>query len=95
MTGLKRKASDERGQMGQLAFFHRVTQPSAFASWLTDGEEHRIIQLFFLRSLRIQLINRRSQALLARLHIAPDIPITLMPRGLLGVLHAFLLGKLP
>jgi hypothetical protein len=58
MTGLQRKASDARGQMGQLAFFQGVAQPSAFASWLTDGEERRIIQLFFLGSLRVQFVDR-------------------------------------
>ena len=27
--------------MGQLTFFQGVAHPSAFASWLTDGEERR------------------------------------------------------
>ena len=38
----------------------------------------------------LQLINRRGQTLLTQLHIPPDIPITLVAGGLLGVLHAFL-----
>jgi hypothetical protein len=44
--------------MRQLAFFQGVAHPSAFASWLPDGEERRIIPLFFLGSLRVQFVDR-------------------------------------
>ena len=81
--------------MGQLAFFQGVAQPSAFASWLTDGEERRIILLFFLGSLRIQLVNRRDQALLAGFDIAPDVPVALVAGGPLGILDTPLFGESP
>src|SRR5262249_25518674 len=42
----------------------------------------------------LQLIDCCSQTLLAGFDVAPDIPITLMARGLLGILHALLLGQL-